>query len=318
MTRKIGLEDLNDQHFKTAQKLINVCLSNLTRKGNQALVSGLLECITKQKTPETLEVEPEVKKAFTEARELLQKKDFEGFLNYGFSLDQDEEQEALPPEGLTLVYCGVFWNYWFLRYLIGESFGCALDTDKLVMLGLFCNVCPITLMDKNGKVYATKPTKVKWRINGTTEAPFHFPVCELDGDGESAVECAGVKLYFYRNLNLPEYIGQTPRAEWRPEWVFKEKNQEVKRALLQEIPSEKLASALDLVSLSKYDSGVSSYELVEARNNPFPSPYRALRFECPTTKRPYLVRVAPETKTAEEGITALNGGIHPSEFQWEM
>jgi len=44
---------------------------------------------------------------------------------------------------------------------------------------------------------------------------------------------------------------------------------------------------------------------------------RALRFTCPSTGRPYLVRVQPDVETAEAAIIMLNKGTHPDNFIWE-
>ena len=220
-------------------------------------------------------------------------------------------------EGLKLEYCGIYWSYWLIRYLIAYSFGCELDIKKIKLLLLFVNVCPIILKNKEGQIFGVKPTKIKWSISDYTREPFKFPIYELDADGESAVECLGLKLYYYKNLRLPEYIGKVKRKDWKAEWVLTEENQEIKRALLQEIEPEKLESVLDLKILDTYESKNSKYQLVEARNNPYPSRFRALKFECPTSKKPYLIRTHPNMTSAEAAVIEMNQGIHPDTFIWE-
>jgi len=220
-------------------------------------------------------------------------------------------------EGLKLEYCGIYWSYWLIRYLIAYSFGCELDIKKIKLLLLFVNVCPIILKNKEGRIFAVKPTKIKWSISGYTKEPFKFPIYQLDADGESAVECLGFKLYYYKNLKLPEYIGKVKRKDWQPEWVLTEENQEIKRALLQEIEPEKLESVLGLKILDTYESKVSKYQLVEARNNPYPSRFRALKFECPTSKKPHLIRTHPDMTSAEAAVVEMNEGVHPDSFIWE-
>jgi len=219
--------------------------------------------------------------------------------------------------GLKLEYCGIYWSYWLIRYLIAYSFGCELDIKKIKLLLLFVNVCPIILKNKEGQIFGVKPTKIKWSISDYTREPFKFPIYELDADGESAVECLGLKLYYYKNLRLPEYIGKVKRKDWKAEWVLTEENQEIKRALLQEIEPEKLESVLDLKILDTYESKNSKYQLVEARNNPYPSRFRALKFECPTSKKPYLIRTHPNMTSAEAAVIEMNQGIHPDTFIWE-
>jgi hypothetical protein len=220
-------------------------------------------------------------------------------------------------KGLKLEYCGIYWSYWLIRYLIAYSFGCELDIKKIKLLLLFVNVCPIILKNKEGQIFGVKPTKIKWSISDYTREPFKFPIYELDADGESAVECLGLKLYYYKNLRLPEYIGKVKRKDWKAEWVLTEENQEIKRALLQEIEPEKLESVLDLKILDTYESKNSKYQLVEARNNPYPSRFRALKFECPTSKKPYLIRTHPNMTSAEAAVIEMNQGIHPDTFIWE-
>ena len=40
-------------------------------------------------------------------------------------------------------YCGIFWSWWLVRYLIARQWGCPLDEGKLSLLQAFCLWCPI-------------------------------------------------------------------------------------------------------------------------------------------------------------------------------
>ena len=140
----------------------------------------------------------------------------------------------------------------------------------------------------------------------------------LHADGKLAVEFSdGWGLYSFHGVRLPETYGKVKSEDWDANWILKEENQELRRTLLENIPPVKVATVLNLKSLDTFKSARSSYELVEAQNNPYPSRYRALRFKCPSTERPYLVRVHPDVETAEAAIVSLNKGAHPDSFIWE-
>lgn len=217
---------------------------------------------------------------------------------------------------IKLIYSGVWWSWWLARYMIAKKWGCELDEKKLALLFGFCMHTPIILQSAN-KIFVTKPTKVKWNISGKTEAPFEFPIYELHADGESAVECLGSKFYYNHNLKIPEWLGKVKIADWRPEWVLQETNAEIRRCLLQNIPSDKLLEVLECETIDIWDSGRSVYELVEIKNNPYPSRYRALRFTCPTTGRPYLERTHPDETSARNANLVANYDIDTDSFGWE-
>ena len=212
-----------------------------------------------------------------------------------------------------LIYCGTFWAWWLVRYLIAVKWGCKLDMEKLSLLYGFVRLTPIVLKINN-KIVIAKPTKIKWEITGKTKEPFEFSVYALHSEGESTVECAGLKLYYHKNIRIPERMGEVKPKDWKAEWVLTEDNQEIKRLLLETIPVEKVSKVLDLRILDTYQSAVSKYELVEAKNNPYPSTYRALRMKCPSTNKPYLIRVRPDMDSAERAVVEFNGGIHPETF----
>jgi hypothetical protein len=225
---------------------------------------------------------------------------------------------------IKFLYCGIFWGWWLARYLIAAQWGCPLDWKKLGLLYAFVRFCPLIgiVEIEDGKarlVVLPKPPRVRLVERGITSGKIPLPLFELHGDGEPSAEYPAINLnlYHWHNVRIPERMGKVPSSEWKPEWIFDENNQEVRRILLENIPSEKVGEVLQLKSLSKWKSARSEYELVEAGNNPYPSRYRALRFKCPTTDRPYLVRVHPDTETAEAAIVALNRGAHPDSFAWE-
>jgi hypothetical protein len=136
--------------------------------------------------------------------------------------------------------------------------------------------------------------------------------------GKMAIEYPdGFGVYAVNGVRLPEKYGSIKSNDWKPEWILEEQNQEIKRLFLETIPKEKVESVLNLHTLDTFKTEYSTYELVEAKNNPYPSPYKALRMSCPTTGKPYLIRVEPEIKSAETAVVRLNKGIHPTEFMWE-
>ena len=116
----------------------------------------------------------------------------------------DDEKISIPqtsPDPNTeweLCYCGIFWSWWLIRYLIAAQWGCELDMTKLGLLYAFCRYYPIILQSKDKKhITSVKPTKIKWHLAGETAEPFKFPIYELHSDGESTVECPGLKEPLY-------------------------------------------------------------------------------------------------------------------------
>ena len=136
--------------------------------------------------------------------------------------------------------------------------------------------------------------------------------------GKMAIEYPdGFGVYSVNGVRLPEKYGSIKSNDWKAEWILEEQNQEIKRLFLETIPKEKVTEVLQLMVLDTFKTAYSTYELVEAKNNPYPSPYKAIRMSCPTTNKPYLIRVHPEVMTAENAIVALNKGIHPETFLYE-
>ena len=199
---------------------------------------------------------------------------------------------------------------WIAFYLFGEKIGIKYQNDKSTLLHLWGDLAKSCFWwwAFDGICFiSARPTEIKKDARG-----------RLHADGEMA--CAfkdGWGVYANSGVTLPEKYGTVKIADWKAEWILEEQNQELRRLLLENIPSEKVGEVLQLKSISKFKSIRSEYELVEAKNNPYPSRYRALRFKCPTTERPYLVRVHPDTDTAEAAIVSLNKGVHPDQFIWE-
>jgi hypothetical protein len=309
MAKKISLEDITEEQLGRAREIVHEVIRSLSMPCDPRKAESVLKMIINLSGKTGAEgvggpiLPPNEEHIGQSLLHDLSSESKEA--NYDFILKEN---------GLKLRYCGLFWAYWLSRYLIGEVFGVKFDRERLFLLMNFVKYCPIVFSNEKNEVFGVKPSKLRWRISGESEAPLRLPLYELHADGETAVECLGVKLYFFQNLRIPDCMGMVKSSEWKPEWVLKEDNAEIRRLLLQVIPREKIASVLDLVVLDTYQSSVSCYELVEARNNPYPSPYRALRMSCPSTDKPYLVRVRPDMISAEKAVIELNGGIHPDTF----
>lgn len=212
-----------------------------------------------------------------------------------------------------LCYCGVFWSWWLARSLIAAQWGCKLDMTKLGLLYAFCRDCPIILQSQDKKHLAyVKPTKIKWNIAGETAPPFKFPIYELHSDGESTVECLGLKepLYHWHNVRIPTYMGSVKSAEWKSEWIVTEENTEIRRILLRVIPRKRLLEELKPETIDTW----REYVLYQVKLENAPTPVNLLKMICPSTDHEHILRVPYNLTKAEAAITWCNHGIHPDEF----
>ena len=239
------------------------------------------------------------------------------------TLDNTNDQEF--KSALSWAYQGSYivtwWGVWAGYYEYAKDIGVSFDEDKLNAFINFTRHIPHICVADGIAIVSMKPTKIHWQetevqpISGINHMPKNRI---LHADGELAVEFGdGWGIYVFNGVVLPEKIGKVRSKNWDPEWILEEKNQEIKRLLLETIPKEKVSEVLQLKVLDTFKTLYSTYELVEAKNNPYPSPYKAIRMSCPTTNKPYLIRVHPEVLTAENAIVALNKGIHPDTFLYE-
>jgi leucine-rich repeat protein SHOC2 len=138
------------------------------------------------------------------------------------------------------------------------------------------------------------------------------------------------------NLEKLQFLGvELPRrywtklSVWKSEWLLDEDNVEIRQVLIEQIGYEKICDDLKAIALDtwreytllKIDGVEAIHEDVHA-GMPIESkimvvdrePMLLLKMTCPSTGHLHILRVPPETTSAEAAITWVNHGIHPDKF----
>ncbi|PSB43180.1 DUF6745 domain-containing protein [Chamaesiphon polymorphus] len=113
----------------------------------------------------------------------------------------------------------------------------------------------------------------------------------------------------------------TKFSEWKAEWLFDEENAEIRRVLIEQVGYEKICKELNAIEIDtwreytlmiidgvevEYDE--ENDELIDIE------PMVLLKMTCPSTNHIHILRVPPDTTSAEAAITWVNHGIHPDKF----
>lgn len=111
------------------------------------------------------------------------------------------------------------------------------------------------------------------------------------------------KQYWWHGVSIsPEWIEK--REELTPEMYLQEQNQERRRVLSDLIGWEKIVKHLGTQTLHHDDYG----ELLQVEmDDDDGKPALFVRVTCPSTGRVYMLRVAPDTETAKEGVASTFG-----------
>lgn len=171
---------------------------------------------------------------------------------------------------------------------------------------------------------------IPFKINFDNEQRFH-------AEGEAAIKFAdGYSLYYYHGVSLPEKYGQVSPQHWQPEWYLEEPNIQLRRILIEVIPSHKLQSSwllhernaelrrnlirkigyaricqeLQALELDTY----LEYALLKIDANVDGEQIYILKMTCPSTGSIHALRVPPNMASAREAICWVNWGIAPEEF----
>jgi leucine-rich repeat protein SHOC2 len=110
--------------------------------------------------------------------------------------------------------------------------------------------------------------------------------------------------------------------QWKTQWLLDEDNAEIRRALIKQLGYEKICKELNAInldnwreySLLKIDGVEAIYDEDKAEQILDREPMVLLKMTCPSTQHIHILRVPPETTSAEVAITWANHGIHPDEF----
>jgi hypothetical protein len=92
--------------------------------------------------------------------------------------------------------------------------------------------------------------------------------------------------------------------------LLDEENAEIRRLLIQICGYDKICQELGAIELDSW----REYTLLKIDAEVDVEPMVLLKMTCPSTAHIHVLRVPPETMSAESAITWVNHGIHPDEF----
>ncbi|WP_421657073.1 DUF6745 domain-containing protein [Leptothermofonsia sp. ETS-13] len=137
------------------------------------------------------------------------------------------------------------------------------------------------------------------------------PEGRLHAEGEPAVQFAdGYRLYFFRDVQIPETYGSLHPHHWQSRWLLEEPNAELRRVLIQGIGYTRLCQELRAVELDSW----REYTLLRIDQSVDVEPIFLLKMTCPSTGYTHATRVPPEVQTAREAIRWVNWDVDPEEF----
>ncbi len=139
----------------------------------------------------------------------------------------------------------------------------------------------------------------------------------LHAEGKPAVQFAdGFSIYAYHGVILPEDYGNLYPHQWQSQWVLKEQNAEVRRALIQGISYDRIIQELEVTELDSWQEyTLLSIEFEDDFDNEGNAkPVYLLKMTCPSTGFIHALRVPPDVRSALEAIRWVNWGTRPEEF----
>ena len=145
----------------------------------------------------------------------------------------------------------------------------------------------------------------------------------LHGEGEAAIAFGdGSCIYAYQRVKLPPEYGKLHPHQWKAEWVLREQNAEVRRALIHGIGYGRLCQELGARTLDTW----REYTLLQID---LPTRLRVngqevkeesvlwLKMTCPSTQHIHVLRVPPRMRSAHAAVKWVNWGTDPNEFSIE-
>jgi hypothetical protein len=134
-------------------------------------------------------------------------------------------------------------------------------------------------------------------------------------DGPAVESAGGTRVWYWRGVRVPQHVVEHPRSA-SPLEILAEPNAEVRRAWLE---SYGLHEALDsLVGARKAtvihsDPSPRRLIVISAIKDVDEAHPVYVEVTCPSTKRIYHLRVAPECKTCQEAV-AWTFGVAPGSY----
>lgn len=121
------------------------------------------------------------------------------------------------------------------------------------------------------------------------------------------------------NVSLPRRYW-TRFTEWEAQWLLDEDNAEIRRMLIQQVGYERICQELKAKEIDNWREYtiLKIDELQRIYNwkgeELHREPMVLLKMTCPSTGHIHILRVPPNTISAEAAITWVNHGIHPDDI----
>lgn len=122
----------------------------------------------------------------------------------------------------------------------------------------------------------------------------------------------------------------TKFSDWKSEWLLVENNAEIRRTLIEHVGYEKICDELDTTNINtwreytllKIDNTHITYYSMHGQEGyhwddlqpSYLEPIVLLKMTCPSTQHVHILRVPPDMRSAEDAITWVNHGVHPSKI----
>ncbi|MEM7715596.1 MAG: DUF6745 domain-containing protein, partial [Cyanobacteria bacterium P01_A01_bin.68] len=143
-----------------------------------------------------------------------------------------------------------------------------------------------------------------------------------ESNGKPAIEYADrFKVYAHHGTWILEKYGQVPSSQWKSQWLLSEENAELRRILIQVIGYNRICKELGAIELDSWNEytllKIENYtEINNSHNSQNNSePMHLLKMTCPSTEHIHFLRVPPDITSARVGITWINWGVDPEEFE---
>lgn len=228
---------------------------------------------------------PDLSRVWHEWNNLSQQEEIlqviDGSKDYWIELGQWCEIACLYDFCINVLNCDYNARVWAILQIIAQNGGWLLPSQKMIV------VCD-------------RPTKFSF------DNQFR-----LHSEAEPALQFAdGYSLYAYHGVTLPEKYATLHPNQWKTKWLLEEDNAELRRVLIQGIGYIRIIKELQAKELDSYQG----YTLLKIDGDVDEEPIYLLKMTCPSTELIHVLRVPPDTKSAQEAIRWVNWGIDPLDF----
>ena len=190
-----------------------------------------------------------------------------------------------------------------------------LSNNKLNILpNSIGNLSKLEILDLSGNQITSLPESI-YNL-------YHLKWLDLSGnqitDLSTIQSLANLETFRFFGVELPHRYW-TKFSDWEPMWLLEEDNAEIRRVLIKYLGYEKICQELGAFTLDSWrEYTLLKIDAVETVYDEHGwserEPMVLLKMTCPSTQHIHILRVPPETVSAEAAITWVNHGIHPDEF----